>query len=341
MQRYRLFLLGVVAVLVTLAISQAQDTPVSTPEVGEPTAAPIDSGPIPTDSGPSALTEGEATATPSISPAAAALAAEQSNTLRVLLTTRLDLETLATSLSGGARPEGWSGSSDFNTTQGALLLRLDLEIFTATQFGAPPVGWFGAVGSTPYAIARDIRHDLELLADNIVGVNMRPTGWVGDDPLLRCARSTQTLVNLLQRGGVFTLTVPADAANFCQQAEIQASVFAESNLLSNAAAASVALSGRAPSAAGGGALEPSNQFAIGFLDRNAARRAGLIPLGTTFSAVARSYATFSRMMLVEGDGFLVFVEYDFTTISAEAYEALPNVDDATYGPFCEADWCDR
>jgi len=138
--------------------------------------------------------------------AAAALAQDgpafNEDTLGVLIRSRTDLEILADQQLGiSARPEGWSGSLDINNPQLPILIRLDLDLLMANTLGLDniPVGWFGAQTSTATAIARDIRHDLELLADSLVGPNIRPPGWNGDDPLMRCDRSTQNLVTLLVR----------------------------------------------------------------------------------------------------------------------------------------------
>ncbi len=259
--------------------------------------------------------------------------------LLLLIEARNDLELLAGELLGAERPVGWSGSLDVSDPQLALLIRLDLELLVGTLLGADarPDDWFGAIGSTPYAVARDIRHDLEVLANEQLGAT-RPDTWNGvDNPLILCSRATQTLVNILQRGGVFTLSVAPDDPDFCQKAEVAAVLFTDLNLLSNPAeeplfAVSVA-------AGGGGTNTIDTPFAVAFLDRSAALSVGVVPQDTPITPVARSTVTFSRMTLVQGDGFLVFVDYNDTTLTEDIFEDLPNADEYSTAPFCTADWC--
>jgi hypothetical protein len=321
------------------AVADAQQ-PITTQDPNQPAAQPTQGGaqPIqPVD--PAALTPPAApTNTPEPTQPALALG----DALPVLINARLDLDVLVNDRLGTQRPAGWNGSSDFNDPQIPLLIRLDLELLTGTTLGADqrPEGWFGAVASSTYAIARDIRHDLELLADTVVGVGVRPNGWTGDDPIMRCNRATQALVGLLERSfrgsGGFELQANPNSLDFCVQAEIEASRFTEVNLLSS----NVGISGglNAPAAAGG-TVTPLGSFTIAFLDRDAQQRVGIIPRGTGLTVVARSYTTYSAMILVQAQGFQVFVDYTTTTLTREQFEALPNVDGVEYQTFCDADWC--
>jgi hypothetical protein len=244
----------------------------------------------------------------------------------ILTKARTDLDLLAFTQLGNDRPQGWSGISDLDNPQLAILIRLDLEILANTLLGQPPSGWFGVVNSTPYAIARDIRHDLDLLAE-IVG---QPVGWIGDAPIMQCSRATQTLVDVMEAAGVFVLTADPNADDFCRQAEIEASRFAEINLLAGPVAGANPLTGPATI---------NSDFAVGFLDRGASQRVGVIPRDTSLTPVGRSPAQFSNMMLVTGDNFAVFVDYQFTTFTREEYNELPSVDGIEITPFCGADWC--
>lgn len=275
----------------------------------------------------------------------------------ILISARSDLELLASQSLGNTRPPGWSGSLEINDPDLALLLRLDLEILATVSIsgGERPAGWFGAIPSTPYAIARDIRHDLELLADNLIEPNVRPPGWAGGTPIMRCDRATQNLVGLLERGGVFTLSVDPSAPDYCIQAANTASQFTEANLLRSIPggtggadviqAASEA--SNVDSSDSGGAFVPTGRAApIGgdvvtpaFLDRYATQQVGRIPEGVTFSPVARSYTLFSNMMVVRGVNFEVFVDYKTTTLSEEQFRALPDIDRGEISTVCNADWC--
>ncbi len=260
--------------------------------------------------------------------------------LPVLINARTDLELLAIQYLGSDRPLGWSGSLDISDPQLPLYIRLDLELLAGAllQPDQRPSGWFGAVPSTPYAVARDIRHDLELLADALGQPNIRPLGWTGDDPLMRCDRPVQALVQLLERTGAFTLTADPALSNFCQQAALQASQFAETALLNsqNPARAIVANPSQSEVSAG---QQVSTTFAVAFLDRFGSQQVGTIPLGEPVTPVARSYRQFSRMVLVRGAGFEVFADYGTIGLSADAFAALPDVDSVGANPSCAAAWC--
>lgn len=261
----------------------------------------------------------------------------EAEALPILINARTDLELLATQTLGGDRPIGWSGSIDVNNPQLPLLMRLDLELLAGTLLGIDqrPAGWFGAVGSTQIAVSRDIRHDLELLADTVIQPNVRPPGWAGGDPLMRCDRAVQALVNLLERGGSFQIQVDLNDPNFCQLAEVQASRFAEQGQVN---AVSANTSGGAQAVAPG-SIQITTNFAVAFLDRNARQPVGTVPQGTVIQPVARSYAQFSRMMLIRGDGFEAFIQYDSSSIDEAAYRALPDVNTTGFSPSCIASWC--
>jgi hypothetical protein len=276
----------------------------------------------------------------------------ESAVMTILINARTDLEILANQQLGSQRPDGWSGSLDVNNPQLAILIRLDLELLMARLVGLDnvPTGWFGAVPSTAYAIARDIRHDLELLTDVVLAPNVRPPGWAGGDPLMRCDRSTQNLVQLLARSGLYTPSVLPIAPNYCQQVALQVSQFTEVNLLERqsipalapasanpASADSAAAASAAP--ASGSAATTRDSTGLAYLDRYATQRVGAIPPNVPFEPVARSYTQFSNMTLVRGANFEVFVDYKTTTISDDAFRRLPDVNTAGANTFCQADWC--
>jgi hypothetical protein len=219
-----------------------------------------------------------------------------------------------------------------------IMLRLDLELLAGAIVGPDqrPEGWFGAFPSTPYAIARDIRHDLELLADQLNPLNVRPVGWNGSDPVMRCERGVQALINVLERSGSFTLSVSANDPNFCHLAELQASRFAEVNVLSSGGGVTVNESGVAVPTSG---TRIDSEFAVAFLDRFGRQKTGTIPLGEPITPVARSYTTFSRMMLVRGNGFEVFIDYRTSTVSDADFAVLPDVNGIGISTTCTASWC--
>lgn len=268
------------------------------------------------------------TPTPVISPEA-----------RILLDVRADLELLADEqLGAGVRPEGWSGNADSANPQLGLLARLDLELLYGglVDVATRPAGWFGAVGSTPLAIARDTRHDIELMADLFYGPGARPDGWRSADPIYTCNRATQTLIALLQRGGLFTLDVEANDPNFCYNAEVAATRFAETRILASNLEGGLFNSALTVLSE----YQIDTDFAIAFLDPSATIKVGIIPPGTPIQVVARSYALYSNMVLVTGANFQVYVEYQNTTLNDEQFRGLPNLNTFAPEPNCFADWCD-
>jgi hypothetical protein len=257
------------------------------------------------------------------------------------LDVRRDLEILADDRLGVLqRPQGWTGTdTPWTSPDLPLLTRLDLELL-ATAIINPdvrPTGWIGTVASTAFAVARDGRHDLELLADLVYGRDQRPQGWTGADPLLKCSRATQTLINLLERGGVYRLQVDPNDPQFCRAAEVEVTVFTEQNILGNAQIGNLFTDELI-------ILSPhtiTSDIAVSWLDSSATRQVGIIPRGTPIQIVGRSYADFSRMMLVAGDNFEVFVEYTTTSVDQAAFRRLPNVTGLSIAPYCFADWCQR
>ncbi|PJF39574.1 MAG: hypothetical protein D6737_06590 [Chloroflexi bacterium] len=267
-----------------------------------------------------------------------------------LIDARLDLENLATNQLGSSRPTGWTNNGDGNSPSLLVDVRLDLELLANTVFGINkrPAEWFGASRTTREANTRDIRHDLEFLADSALQPNVRPPGWIGGDAILRCDRATQNLIRLLEQGGVFTLSVDPNLSNFCAVAAEQANLFVEVTLLSNPVGVGGGTSSTPTQNQGGGSvvsgqsfggIRPSTNVTVGFLDRHAHTRIGVIPEDVTMTAVARSYTQFSNMAVMQGDGFEIFVDYTYTTLSDAQFEALPDVNNFNISPICEADWC--
>ncbi len=322
------------ALLIAVGTAAAQDTfptlpPVDTPAPQLEILTPL---PPPPETATAAAEQPAAQPT---EPPASALGVEQTEALPSLIAARADLELLATTAIGSAqRPLGWSGSIDVNDPQLALWIRLDLETLAGMVMGEDqrPPGWFGVVPSIPLAIARDIRHDLELLADVVIGATgVRPAGWTGDDPMMRCSRATQSLFTLLQSRGL-TFDIDFTQADYCAAAEIAASLYVERNVL-QPPPQTVANVGHYP-------YVTENAFAVAFLDRAARHKIGVLPVGTGFDTLGRSTFEFSNMMLIRGDNFRVFVDYTTTPITDAEFYALPEIGSAETTD-CQADWCGK
>ena len=134
-----------------------------------------------------------------------------------LLNLRLDLEILANQAFGERlRPPAWTANADLTSLSIVADLWFDNEQLADEVFGVGqrPADWIGATSSNPQIVARNVRHDLELSADRLLG-SARPRDWVGADPLVRCDRTIQNLALTLQtRFGVLPAT-PATLPNYC------------------------------------------------------------------------------------------------------------------------------
>ncbi|MBW4437359.1 MAG: hypothetical protein KME04_09515 [Pleurocapsa minor GSE-CHR-MK-17-07R] len=278
-----------------------------------------------------------------------ALTQRQLEALPILINVRADIEIAADAYFGvgSTRPEGWVSNLDINDPQLAVLLRLNLEILAGLIYGPDvrPDGWFGAIFSTPNGIARDLRHDLELVADRVSGApTIRPAGWLGDSPVMRCDRETQALVTLLERSG-YVVGMDFMSADPCAGLALDAALYAEQTLiqpdLSSGSAA--AANGDSPVvSSGGGTILPfrtDSPFVVAFLDRDARRRVGVLPIGEGFRPLNRSETEFSNMMLIGGDGFELYVDYTTTPLTTFEYFSLQPAGEAG-GTYCQAAWCD-
>lgn len=269
----------------------------------------------------------------------------------ILAAARNDVETMASDFIGFDRPDGWSGALDINNSELALLIRLDLELLARQVYGdTRPEDWFGAISSTQLAIAQDIRHDIEVVANTIYGMGERPLSWAGDDPLLSCDRNTRTLVELLEKSPDYSRpALNQDAPDYCERLATEISQYTEVNLLPENVQALIpsiasnvdpnALTSTRSTAPITGNVTIDTRFGVGFLDRSAAFKVGVIPEGELVVPIARSYTQFSNMLLIRGVGFVLFVDYLDTTLTREQFRDLPDVDVAGQETFCDPDWC--
>lgn len=319
-------ILLLVFLLLSVSAVAAQDDPVATEAVTVP------------DDASAVVTEPlEATPQPE-APISAQPESIFGDSLSELINLRNDLELLATAVRGTVRPDGWSGNLDVTNPELPLLIRLDLELLVADTLGFDvPAGWFGIELSDVQYQVRNLRHDLDILADALLGEGQRPDGWGGSpNPLWACDRATQTLVLLLQQGDFFVAVADPANPDYCDILELQVVNFVQQNLFTLDTTDSYFTSGIQTSLPG--SVTANTDFAVGFFDIQATQRAAVIPNGTPMTPVGRNAVNeFSRMVLFEGGGFLLFVEYTFTSLTEEEFDTLdgaPIVD-----TFCTADWC--
>lgn len=142
------------------------------------------------------------------------------NVTSFVLDLRTDLETAAdAALGSGTRPANWT--FDINNTGSPTYvanLWFDNELLATEVFGTErPLGWIGAPVTADVAlVSRNIRHDLELSADDIFGPNNRPENWLGSLSLFRCDRTLMNIVQVLDTQFNATFGTSDDAVAYCQ-----------------------------------------------------------------------------------------------------------------------------
>ncbi len=163
----------------------------------------------------------------------AAPAAQLSNLQDFIFDTRADLEVLANEALGPEqRPEGWTFNNDLNSQTVISDLWFDNELLANNIFGenTRPPSWIGITANKPDIIARNVRHDLELSASQALSSNTRPPEWRGAAPLLRCERTLQNVLSLLNTLYRVTTNTPESALNYCASVSAEA----EENLVNTA-----------------------------------------------------------------------------------------------------------
>lgn len=155
--------------------------------------------------------------------AANASPASQSNPFEEqVFDARADLELLADQVLGeNIRPPTWTGNSDLNSETVVTDLWYDNEQLANAIFGpdSRPDGWIGVTVPNIEIISRNVRHDLEMAADARFGLNQRPDQWRGAPPILRCDRTLQNILTVLDRFYNIRPNTPDSALNYCFSVE--------------------------------------------------------------------------------------------------------------------------
>lgn len=147
------------------------------------------------------------------------------------------------------------------------------------------------------------------------------------DPNAACGRTLANFVRLLVVSHKFQPQANPAAPDYCANLEKEANTFTEATLL-----------GKLSTLAEVGG---ESRDAFAFMDFAARKFVGVMPKGTPFTAVARNALPGSKMMLVKGEGFTVYVDYTFTDITEDSFSTLPDYRDydKPFAPFCKLDWC--
>ena len=146
---------------------------------------------------------------------------------------RADLELLANEVIGlEQRPEGWTFNSDITSVTAVSDLWFDNELLANVIFGEGqrPLDWLGVTSESAALVARNVRHDLEISATQGFGTTTRPPEWRGAPPLLRCDRTLQNVLGLLNTFFNVQTRTPESALNYCQTVAAEA----EDSLVANA-----------------------------------------------------------------------------------------------------------
>lgn len=165
---------------------------------------------------------------------AASLQAQQTPFEISIVETRADMEILADAVFGAdERPETWTGNREGTSPTFVADLWFDNEQLAGTLFSPTerPAGWIGATSPNAFIVARNVRHDLELLADEFYGAfPNRPPEWRGGDPLYRCERTVLNLAYQLQLVYGAAPSTPLDTPNYCAQVQIDLDTLAVNQL---------------------------------------------------------------------------------------------------------------
>ncbi|MCC7210125.1 MAG: hypothetical protein IT323_22670 [Anaerolineae bacterium] len=142
---------------------------------------------------------------------------------------------------------------------------------------------------------------------------------------VECGRTITAIATLLRRDHDFDAATRPGSGDYCARLETEIAVFIEALLAD-------------PTAEG---ISGQSRGAFAFIDFGARQFVGEIPQGAAFKAVARNALPDSTMIYVVGPDYAVFVDYNFTTLSANEFASLPDYRDYTGGirPNCEASWC--
>ncbi|MGJ3240067.1 MAG: hypothetical protein ACFE0Q_15270 [Anaerolineae bacterium] len=252
----------------------------------------------------------------------------------LLLAVRGDLERLANEVLGvNVRPGGWVNNLDVSDPAYIADLIADLELLADIILdNRRPPTWVSVSINDDVSALRNLRFNLESLTDRALGAGTRPNGWQGDSQLFRCAPSLQNLVVLISNTYPFSLPqTDAIGSSYCALVRIAANFVVE-----NPPSPEVLEELTQDELAERLSAESRNAFT--YDDPAAQVYYGVMPWGTSFRAWYRNFGE-STMMFVSGDGFALFIDRRWTTLSEEVFRTLPTLEGVIPMTFCDASWC--
>ena len=134
-----------------------------------------------------------------------------------ILDVRTDMELLADEVFGEAeRPETWTANFDLQSTNSVPDLWFDNEQLADEIFGSQerPETWFGVTSANAELLGRNVRHDLELSAENIFG-GIRPDDWTGAPRRFTCNQTIQNILRMLDVEYDTRPSTPEVVADYC------------------------------------------------------------------------------------------------------------------------------
>jgi hypothetical protein len=259
-----------------------------------------------------------------------------------LLSVRGDLERLRDELLGlGEVPDPetfgeWKGLLDEESPTLVDDIYADMDILADKELGLsirPEEGWTSIIPDSKAITYRNIRYNLENLAEATYGVDhgdgTRPHGWQGlETPLTRCTRLEQGLVLLMQQRYEFVIDPAlAESEHFCEAVVLAANNLAENPPIPDD---EEDISNELYTAA--------SENAFSYLDARAWEYMGTMPSGVEFRAWYRNFGE-SNMMFVTGEDFALFIDHRWTSMEDDLFFTLPTLENAIFKTFCDSYWC--
>jgi hypothetical protein len=133
---------------------------------------------------------------------------------------------------------------------------------------------------------------------------------------------------------------PADgneSGNYCEEVERELNVFVETTLLTGNFVSQWASAHRNASSAP--SFEHGYRCHCLLLTVLLGKAQGSSPVAQAFEALARSYAPFSRMVLIAGEGFVLFVDIKIPRWTRRRLRPCAMWKRFAFTPSCSSAWC--